>query len=137
MLGINSPPTTMQGRRHKRPARIDVRIVHVQLLMHHRVVQADHLVVHFHGVRHQNGILIDAQHSFRQAGFAVAGGPVDEDGVLRDQRRAELIEQLIGDHQVRKRRAQDFAVDADLRRLRFGGAVVILQGNRGGARRIG
>ena len=45
----------------------------------------------------------------------------------------ELIEELIGDHQVGKRRAQDFAVDVDLRGLRFGGAVVVLQGHRSGA----
>ena len=44
---------------------------------------------------------------------------------------------MIADHQIGKRRPQDLAVDTDLCGLRLGGAVVVLQGYRRGARILG
>ena len=116
----------MQGRRHKHPARIHFAVVHVQLLVHHRIVQADYLAIHFHRVRQQDGILINAQHSLGEAGFSVSGGSVDEDRILRNQSRTQLIQHMVGDHQVGKRRPQNFAVNTDLCGLQLRSAVIIL-----------
>ena len=82
--------------------------------MHHRIVKADDLAVHFDRVGHQDGVFIDPQHALRQAGFAVAGRSIKEDRVLRNERRPELVEHVVGDHEVGKSGAQELAVDIDL-----------------------
>jgi len=53
---------------------------------------------------------------------------------LRDDRRAELIQQPVGEHQVREGLAQAPAVDPHLRPLDFGRLVVLPERNRGRAR---
>ncbi len=116
------------------PALIDVGIVHdVELLMDHGIVQADDLPVDFYGVRHQDRVRIDAQHALGETGFAVSGRTVDKDGVLRNQRRSELVQQPVRDDEIREGSFQGLAVDVHLRRLGFRGVVVVAQGHRRGA----
>ena len=116
MLGISSPPTTMQGRLH-RIQRGSTSSSSLSIgWCTTGIVQADDLVVDFDRVGDQDRVLIHAQHALGQAGFAVAGGAVDEDRILRNDGRAELIEHAVGHDQVGERAAEDSAVDVDFAR---------------------
>ena len=65
--------------------------------MHYRVEQRNDVAVHFHRVRHHDGVVVNAQDPLRDAGFAVAGAAIEEQGLVADQGRAKLIQQSIGD----------------------------------------
>ena len=75
MLGISSPPTTIQGRLHSTQRGSISGSSIFELLVHYRIVQADDLAIHLHRVGQQDGVVIDPQHAFRQAGFSVSRGP--------------------------------------------------------------
>ena len=47
------------------------------------------------------------------AGFAVAGGAVEKNRFLRDERRPQLVQEPVGQHQIRKGRLQQSVVDGE------------------------
>ena len=125
------------GALAQNPARIELRRSSFSSgCVHHWIVQADHLVVDFDRVGNQHRIVIHAQHTLGEAGFSVAGGPVDEDRVLRNNGRAELIEHAVASPSGRKTPAAARAVDLHLGRLDFGGGVIFAAAKPGRRRRI-
>ena len=98
--------------------------------MHHRVEQRDDVPVHFHRVRHQNRIVIDAQKPLRDTGFAVARAAVQEQRLVPDQRRPQLVQQRVRQDQVVKRLPQALPAQTHAGRLRLHPVVILLQRNR-------
>src|SRR5581483_6243864 len=71
------------------------------------------------------------------AGFSVAGGSVDEDRVLRNDGRAELVEHAVGDDQVGEGLAEGAAVDVNFGGLHFGRGVIFLERDGAGTGVLG
>jgi len=61
-----------EGPFRDHPALVQLRIFAIHSLVDYGVVENDDFSVHFHGVRDQNGIAIDAQQAFGQAGLTIA-----------------------------------------------------------------
>ena len=127
----------MQGRLQSSQRGSISSFVVLDRLVDHRIVQTDDLVVDLDGVRDQHRVFIYAQHALGQTGFSVAGGAVDEDRILRNDGRAELVEHAVRDDQIGKSRAQSLAVDVHFRRLDLVGLVIIVERNGAGAGVLG
>ena len=91
------------------------------------------MAVHFHRVRDHDGVVIDAQDAFRDAGLAVSGAAVEEQRLVADQGGAELVEQAVGQDEVVEGLAQALAAQADVGGLRLDYLLVLLDGDRGGS----
>ena len=82
------------------PARVQIVRLYGERTVQHGVEQRDDVARQFQGVGDQDGIFIDAQQALGEAGFAVAGGSVEEQRFLRDQRGTELVQQMFREDQV-------------------------------------
>ncbi len=68
--------------------------------VHHRVVHGDDLAVDLDRVGHEHGVVLGVDHPLGDRGLAGARGAVQEDRPRRVNRRSELGEQVLGDHQI-------------------------------------
>ncbi len=68
----------MQGPFTHRPARIEQFVRRSDSLMHNWIEEGDDVAVDFHAIGDQDGIFVDPQNAFRDAGLAVAGAAVQE-----------------------------------------------------------
>ncbi len=97
------------------------------------VEQGDDVSGDFERVGDENDIIIDAQETFGEAGFAISGGPVKEQGFLRDERGAKLIEEGFGKDEVAEGATEAVAVDVHVGGLLADGVVVGFERDRRGA----
>ena len=100
--------------------------------MHHRVEDRDDVAIHLHRVGNQHRVMVHAQDPLGDAGLAVARAAIEEQRLVADQRRSELVEQAVGQHQVVKGLAQPLAAQPHLCRLRPDHLVILLDGDRRG-----
>ena len=70
-----------------------------------RVVHLDDLAVRLDGVRDVDGVAHEPRDALGDARLAVAGVAEEEDRLRRVDRRADLVEHLVGDDEVLERLA--------------------------------
>ena len=96
-----------------------------------RVVNVDDLPLHLHGVGQQHLVVEDAHEALGDRRLAVSGRAIQKDLRVRDDRRPDLIEGLLGQHEVVEDLLQTIAIDLVLGGLPAHGGVVGVQRHRG------
>ena len=82
-----------------------------------RVVDGHDVAVHVDRVRHVHIATERAAHAFGNHRLAVAGRSVEEHGLAGVDRRAEVLEHVVVDDEMREAAAQPFAIDVASRGL--------------------
>ncbi len=82
-----------------------------------RVVDGHDVAVHVERVRHVHIAADRAAHAFGNHRLAVSRGSVEEHGLAGVDRRAEVLEHVVVDDEVREAAAQAFAIDVPSRGL--------------------
>ena len=78
--------------------------------MARRVEHRDHVTVDVDSVGHVHLATKRVPHAFREHRLAVARRAIKKDRLTRVHRGTELLQHLVGDHEVRERGLQPFAV---------------------------
>lgn len=109
------------------PARVEALGLGVDGAVQHRVVHGDDLPVDLDGVGDQDRVVpVGPDQALGDRRLAGAGGAVQEDGAARSHRRAELVDQVVADHQVGERLPHVVVIDRRAGPLQgdHGGVVV-------------
>ena len=97
------------------PPRVEALGLALHRCVDRRVEDGDDGAVDLDGVRDNDPVVVEADQTFGQRRLPGARRAVEEDGLLRRERRTDSVDRLLGDDEITERRVDDRRVDIDLR----------------------